>query len=70
MEYVIDKKYDKIMLKTFLQKELSLSARLIRHLKKRETSILVNGVHANVTHILNEGDLLFLDFEDKESDVN
>lgn len=70
MEYVIDKKYDKIMLKTFLQKELSLSARLIRHLKKRETSILVNGVHANVTHILNEGDLLFLDFEDKENDVN
>lgn len=70
MEYIINKKYDKMMLKVFLQKELSLSSRLIRYLKKYETSILVNGVHANVTHILNEGDVLFLDFSDKEDDVN
>ena len=70
MEYIINEKQDKIILREFLKKELCLSSRLIKSLKKYEKSILVNGEHAIVTRILNSGDVVTLDFNDKEDDVN
>ena len=70
MEYIINKNQDKIILRSFLKKELSLSSRLIRSLKKYKNSILVNGEHADVTKILNENDVVSLDFSDKPEDVN
>lgn len=70
MDYIINKKQDKIVLRAFLRKELGLSARLVTNLKKHEKSILVNGKHADVTKILNENDIVSLDFSDKQEDVN
>ena len=70
MEYVIKKEFDKIVLKDFLKKELGLSSRLVKALKKHEKGILVNGEHANVLKVLNVGDILSLDFTDKEEDTN
>lgn len=70
MEYIINEKQDKILLRDFLRRELKLSARLVKSLKKYENSILVNGEHSIVTKRLSKGDLVTLDFTDKEEDVN
>ena len=70
MEYIINEKQDKILLRDFLRRELKLSARLVKSLKKYENSILVNGEHSIVTKRLSKGDVLTLDFTDKEEDVN
>ena len=70
MRYIIDKKQDKIVLRDFLRTELKLSSRLIKSLKKRNGSILVNGEQSAVSRILNENDVILLDFSDKEEDVN
>ncbi len=70
MEYIINEKQDKIILRDFLRKELKLSSRLIKSLKKHESSILVNGVHSDVTRRLSTGDVVTLDFTDKNEDVN
>lgn len=70
MEYIINEKQDKILLRDFLRRELKLSARLVKSLKKYERSILVNGVHSDVTRRLSIGDIVTLDFTDKEDDVN
>ncbi len=70
MEYIINEKQDKIILRDFLKKELKLSSRLIKSLKKYESSILVNGIHSDVTRRLYTGDVVTLDFTDKNEDVN
>jgi 23S rRNA pseudouridine1911/1915/1917 synthase len=70
MEYIINEKQDKILLRDFLRRELKLSARLVKSLKKYENSILVNGERSIVTRRLSKGDLVTLDFTDKEEDVN
>ena len=70
MEYIINEKQDKILLRDFLRRELKLSARLVKSLKKYENSILVNGEHSIVTKRLSKGDVVTLDFTDKEEDVN
>ena len=70
MEYIINEKQDKILLRDFLRRELQLSARLVKSLKKYENSILVNGEHSIVTKRLSKGDVVTLDFTDKEEDVN
>ena len=70
MEYIINEKQDKILLRDFLRRELKLSARLVKNLKKYERSILVNGAHSDVTRRLSVGDTVTLDFTDKEEDVN
>lgn len=70
MEYIINEKQDKILLRDFLRRELRLSARLVKSLKKYENSILVNGEHSIVTKRLSKGDVVTLDFTDKEEDVN
>lgn len=70
MDYIIDKKQDKLVLRSFLRKTLGLSSRLVKKLKKHRGSILVNGEHADVTRILNENDIVSLDFADKMEDIN
>lgn len=70
MRYIINEKQDKIALKELLKNELGLSTRLIISLKQRENGILVNGRHENVLKILNAGDVVELDFADKEEDTS
>lgn len=70
MEYIINEKTDKIILKEFLKKEVGLSSRMIKMLKKHEKGILVNGEHANVLKILAKGDIVTLDFNDEIEDTN
>ncbi|MBQ3040852.1 MAG: RluA family pseudouridine synthase [Clostridia bacterium] len=70
MKYIINENQDKLVLKAFLKSVLGLSSRLIKRLKKYSDAILVNGVHADVVQVLNKGDVLCLDFSDREDDVN
>ncbi|MBQ7411331.1 MAG: RluA family pseudouridine synthase [Clostridia bacterium] len=70
MRYIINEKQDKIVLKELLKNELGLSTRLIISLKQRENGILVNGRHENVLKTLNAGDVVELDFADKEEDTS
>lgn len=51
-------------------KSISMSASLIKKLKKLETGILVNGAHQNVTYILKENDVLETNFDDTEEETN
>ncbi len=70
MEYIINAKQDKIILRDFLKKELGLSAGLIKQLKRHPNSMLVNGERVGVRRVLLENDVLTLDFTDKEEDEN
>ena len=47
-----------------------ISHGLITHLKKLETGITVNGEHATVRRVLNDGDILSLETEDRAEDEN
>ena len=55
------------ILRYFLQKELHLSTKMIKHLKFLEDGILVNGARVTVRYVLQVGDLLSLAVEDEES---
>ena len=70
MKYIIDKKSNNLSIKSYLILKLNLSSRLIKHLKKYYDGILLNGIHADVTAILKENDVLELDFSDRKDDVN
>lgn len=70
MKYIIDKKSNNLSIKSYLILKLNLSSRLIKHLKKYYDGILLNGIHADVTAILKENDVLKLDFSDRKDDVN
>ena len=70
MEYIINAKQDKIILRDFLKKELGLSAGLIKQLKRHPDAMLVNGERVGVRRVLLENDVLTLDFTDKEEDEN
>lgn len=70
MKYIIDKNSNNLSIKSYLILKLNLSSRLIKHLKKYYDGILLNGIHADVTAILMENDVLELDFSDRKDDVN
>ena len=70
MKYIINKLYEGKELKIFLDKELKLSSRLVKSLKKFENGILLNGKPVYVNVIVQENDVLELDFRDREEDVN
>jgi 23S rRNA pseudouridine1911/1915/1917 synthase len=70
MKYIIDKKSNNLSIKSYLILKLNLSSRLKKHLKKYYDGILLNGIHADVTAILKENDVLELDFSDRKDDVN
>ena len=54
------------VLRHFLKKELSLSTKMLKHLKFSEGGITVNGKSVTVRYILQAGDLLELALEDTE----
>ncbi len=70
MKYIIDKNSDKLVLKDYLVKNLDLSSRLVKYLKKYEDGILVNGLNAHTDRVLCEDDILELNFNDRYEDVN
>ena len=70
MKCIIDEKWNGKILKDYLTKELSLSSRMIKSLKKLDTGILVNGRRVFVNICLKKGDILELDYTDHDDDVN
>ena len=67
MQITITNAQHGMLLRRFLQQELGLSSKLIKHLKFEEGGIAVNGAHATVRYVLCEGDVLSLALEDRES---
>ncbi len=66
MDYIIEKKYDGVLLRTYLKNNLSLSRSLVSSLKRNQ-GIRVNGEGVTVRYILKEGDRLEVSFEDTVS---
>lgn len=54
------------LLRSFLQKELFLSTKMLKHLKFSERGITVNGKSVTVRYLLQTGDLLELALEDTQ----
>ncbi len=67
MELTVTQEYHGMMLRAFLQKELKLSNKLIRHIKFLPDGITVNGTRVSVRYILSRGDRLYLATEDREA---
>ncbi len=67
MDFLIQKEHHGQMLRHFLQKELRLSTKMMKHIKFCEDGILVNGTRVTVRYLLREGDLLSLALEDRET---
>ena len=70
MKVTIGKKQHGKCVLDILRGELGCSSALITFLKKREDGILVNGTHVTVRYILSEGDVLAINYEDRENDEN
>ena len=67
MQIKITSEHHGRILRAFLQKELALSTKMLKHLKFSEDGITVNGRRVTVRYVLQEGDLLSLALEDEES---
>ena len=67
MQMTVSKEYDGVLLRLFLQRELCLSSKMIKHLKFMPDGILVNGKQVTVRYLLREGDVLSLATEDREA---
>lgn len=59
-EYVIDEKYNDVMIKAFLKEHYNMSTNLITALKRDYDGICVNGEHKRVTHRLKTGEKLVI----------
>jgi 23S rRNA pseudouridine1911/1915/1917 synthase len=66
MQIEISDKHSGCMLRAFLQKELALSTKMLKHLKYRPDGICVNGTHCTVRYVLHEGDILSVALHDAE----
>lgn len=66
MQYIITEAQSGMSLRHFLQQELRLSSKMIKHLKFSEDGILINGEHATVRRTLCAGDCVELAIEDRE----
>lgn len=64
MEFLVDKKHDGVLLRSYLKGTCGVSSRLLTQLKKRPEGITVNGNHVTVRYILRAGDLLRVDVDD------
>ncbi len=70
MERIIDMEHDGMILRTYLERELLISCRLLSSLKKKPDGIILNGERVTVRAVLHEGDILSLNTDDtKESSV-
>ena len=67
MQIRITREHHGILLRRYLQHEMALSSKMMKHLKFLPDGILVNGVKVTVRYVLQEGDLLTLTIEDRES---
>ena len=67
MRIIISKEYAGELLRTFIQKELHLSSKMLRHIKFTPGGITANGNPCTVRYRLQEGDVLMLATEDTES---
>ena len=67
MQIKITSEHHGRILRAFLQKELALSTKMLKHLKFSEDGITVNGRRVTVRYVLQEGDLLSLALEDEEA---
>lgn len=70
MKIIIDKSLDGKSIKQFLFGELKLTRAQVTALKLDPLGILYNGCHATVRQILEEGDVLEISLDDRESDIN
>ena len=64
MEFLVDKKHNGVLLRSYLKGTCGVSSRLLTQLKKRPDGITVNGNHVTVRYILRAGDLLRVDVDD------
>ncbi|MBQ8212630.1 MAG: RluA family pseudouridine synthase [Clostridia bacterium] len=67
MEYRITEAHDGKLLRQFLQADLRLSSKEIKHIKFLENGLTVNGERVTVRRILHTGDLLRIASEDTET---
>lgn len=67
MQIEISQVHHGILLRHYLQRELALSSKMIKHLKFLPDGILVNGTRVTVRYVLQNGDRLSLATEDRES---
>ncbi len=67
MQIKISNQYHGMLLRQYLQRELALSSKMIKHLKFLPDGITVNGTRVTVRYVLRNGDLLSLATEDRES---
>lgn len=67
MEYRITEAHDGKILRQFLQTDLRLSSKEIKHIKFLENGLTVNGERVTVRRVLKAGDLLCIASEDTET---
>ena len=67
MEYRITEAHDGKLLRQFLQTDLRLSSKEIKHIKFLENGLMVNGERVTVRRVLKAGDLLCIASEDTET---
>ena len=67
MQIEITSEHHGRILRYFLQNELRLSTKMLKHLKFSEDGILVNGKRVTVRYVLQAGDTLTLALEDTET---
>lgn len=70
MKYIICDNWDGKILREYLRRELNLSSRTLKALKKLDRGILLNGEGVFVNAVIHKGDELELDFSDRTEDVN
>ncbi len=70
MTFTIPNRYAGKALKEFLYENLKISRATLTKLKKLPLGITLNGEHVTVRAILNEGDILELQIEDREDEEN
>lgn len=67
MQITIPAEWAGRMLRDFLRCELDLSTKMLKYLKYRNAGICVGGVRRTVRYVLQEGDVLTLETEDRAS---
>ncbi|MBQ8345201.1 MAG: RluA family pseudouridine synthase [Clostridia bacterium] len=66
MDYIIDRAHDRMTVKDYAKRVVGLSGAALKHLKFLPHGITVNGTRVTVRHLLSEGEVLSLAFEDTE----
>ncbi|MBQ7654793.1 MAG: RluA family pseudouridine synthase [Clostridia bacterium] len=69
LTYIIDDRYDRQQLKSFLKNEVGLSSRLVKSLKNSEIGFLKNGEKIRTVDYLFSGDTLEINLDEGENDI-